>query len=176
MTKILILSITLFIAGYHNFTMQIQNQSENAFIIHTSQTPQFKPYIFDHNFFNWQGSWQMGDESKYGSNGDLIIKNVTASSFDFSISASIVSSFENEQGNVIENVYTGDLEGKAVLKSSKEAWHTSEDYTDYKIVFKLINDNTIKLAELNTTTNEDYGLSPMAGLNVRFAGTYKKTN
>jgi hypothetical protein len=134
--------------------------------------------LADHSgsvYTKWQGTWQSGDGKEKGLSSSIEIKNENVKQFSFSISATYISSFTDDDGKEVSNVHFGDLEGIAIIKSSNEAWYTSEEFDDYKLIFKMQDGKNLKIEERNTSTSEDYGITPMAGANVRFAGIYKKT-
>lgn len=123
----------------------------------------------------WSGNWENGSSDvaeKGGASASMLINNVNNKQFEFSIEASFISTIVNEKGEKILNEHTGDIEGTAFFTSSNEAYYTEKDYPDYKMIFKIINDNTIRISEINTKTGKDYGSSPLAGVNVRYQGDY----
>jgi hypothetical protein len=117
----------------------------------------------------WEGNWQMGEPDQKGLSSNVLVSKVSGKTFNFTINAVWLSSEPDE------NVHIGQLEGIAEFQSPNEAWFQTDDYFDYRIVFKL-NNNVLIVSELNTDNLKDYTISPDAGKNVRYAGIYQKLN
>jgi hypothetical protein len=111
----------------------------------------------------------MGEADEKGLSSTILISKLSDKTFSFTINAVWLSAESDE------NVHIGQLEGIAVFQSPDEAWFQTDDYFDYKIIFKL-KDNSLIVSELNTDNMEDYTISPDAGKNVRYAGIYRKQN
>jgi hypothetical protein len=124
------------------------------------------------SFVKWNGTWDMGGEEATGSSGSLVVVNASENQFEFSINAAYVSSFTNENGEEVLNPHIGEIEGVALYVSPSEAHYTTEEEPEYKMVFRMANDNQINVEEINVNTGQDFGYSPMAGLNVRYFGEY----
>lgn len=124
------------------------------------------------NYKKWDGSWSRGSEKVAGAYGLITISNSNSKQFDFSFYASYTTKIKGSDGKEYLNPHEGQIDGTAYFTSAGEAYYTNKDYPDYKMTFKLNDNNTITVNELNTKTNSDYGMSPSAGTNVRFSGDY----
>ncbi|HYF84279.1 MAG TPA: hypothetical protein VEB00_14765 [Clostridia bacterium] len=128
----------------------------------------------DTKYSKWIGNWSMGEQNGIGASAKLNISNANKKQFSFSIDAYFISTILTESGELIPNPHEGNIAGIAYFTSSKEAYFTTKEYPDYKMIFKLTNENVINIEEINIKTGQDYGQSPFAGMNVRYSGIYTK--
>lgn len=123
--------------------------------------------------FILDGTWEMGGSKETGPEATMIINNTNQQQFVFSIDALYVSTITSEDGQTYLNPHEGGIQGVAYFKAPTEAIYSidDDDYPNYQMVFS-IKKSIIDIQEIDTTTGEDYGYSPYAGLNVRYFGTY----
>ncbi|ADL50866.1 hypothetical protein [Clostridium cellulovorans] len=121
----------------------------------------------------WSGNWQKGQGGTEGASGAITISEVNEKQFKFSLNASFVTKSKDAEGKEFLNPHEGQIQGIAYLNSNSEAYYTDKEFPDYKMIFTS-KGKTISVQEVNTKTNDDYGSSPNAGVNVRFSGDYSK--
>lgn len=126
------------------------------------------------DFIKWKGEWVIEKSGDTGSSALLSINNVTDDSFNFSIEAEYTSTIINDNGDEFLNTHLGKVEGIAYFKSEKIACYTTKEYPDYKMIFTRNEENKMIIKEINVKDEDDYGLSPFCGMNVRFFGEYLK--
>lgn len=122
----------------------------------------------------WAGTWQLKSETSQGLTSTLVIGNEKPGQFNFSLSATFINTVKGTDEEMVDNAHFGELEGIATLISENEAYYNSDEFSDYKLIFKFVKSDLIRIEEINSSTSADYGVTPMAGYNVRFAGDYKK--
>jgi hypothetical protein len=130
--------------------------------------------IKETDYSKWNGTWNMGEDETTGSSASLIITDASEGQFNFSISANYVSIIINENGEEFRNPHMGEIEGFAQYVSPSEAYYKIEEKPEYKMIFRMVNEGQIIVEEINVKTGEDFGYSPVAGVNVRYFGEYAK--
>jgi hypothetical protein len=144
--------------------------------INTSEAPfdsDLENQISD-DLVKWAGTWQLKSETSQGLTSTLVIGNEKPGQFNFSLSATFINTVKGTDEEMVDNAHFGELEGIAILSSKNEAYYDSDEFPDYKLIFKFVKSNLIRIEEINSSSSADYGVTPMAGYNVRFAGDYKK--
>ena len=151
----------------------VQNQETKASSNEKNQDS--KPNAEVEDCSKWNGKWIMGgaeDQNKMGPASILIIKNSSKDKFEFFIDAAFKFQVTNSKNEKIPTANVGQIEGVAKCISSTEAEYTADNLPDYKIIFKILDDKSIEIQEINTKTGKDYGSSYQAGNRVRYIGKY----
>lgn len=182
---ITLITTSLLIAGCSNTqtTSQQSTKTNSQLPSNTISTPKTTPIskVGSNNANNtattntnkkWNGTFTKGTSDVAGDYGTITITNSNDKQFVFSFFATYSTKVKGQDGKEYLNAHMGQIDDFAYFTSTNEAYYTNKDYPDYKMIFKLNNNNTITVTEINTKTNEDYGRSPDAGANVRFAGDY----
>jgi len=112
----------------------------------------------------WEGNWLMGDPKASGRSALVGIGDVDASGFRFLVEATYVGAVP----------HMGELAGTARIDPEGQAVHTTSDYPDYRLAFRIVDGGRLSVSEDNAKTGHDYGLSREAGANVRYSGEYAR--
>lgn len=167
----------------------VNSINENYKIINVSQVSSLLNEYFAHEedidkqaYKEWGGLWISGENNDKGRYSELIIDEVTPESFQYAFDAVYVANSINQQGENIVNPHLGGWTGNAkiTLKKNEATYeyrldekleYYLESMSEYKIVFKRLDENTIEVEEIDGY----WASSPGAGLNVRYFGIYTKS-